>query len=130
MARIDNLGDKRNTNGLSANPQNINKAGRPRSLKKAFREILDNEEVILWVDKAEVLEQTIMRGKVAVDQIGIQLSGLNNLLVRLNKLAASKDDKVALESIKFIWNQYSPKFDITKLSDDQVKMLYHETINK
>jgi len=75
MARIDNLGDKRNTNGLSANPQNINKAGRPRSLKKAFREILDNEEVILWVDKAEVLEQTIMRGKVAVDQIGIQLSG-------------------------------------------------------
>ena len=55
MARIDNLGDKANTNGFDKNKDNINKLGRPR---KSFNSINHKlkEAGVKPVSKKELVE--------------------------------------------------------------------------
>ncbi len=86
------------------------KGGRKPSLKTAYKEILNETDgILVWVPKEEIKTRTI-EGK---EEFGIPLDPVKHLLYRLNKLATGKNDRVALDAIKFIWEQMDGKAKIT-----------------
>lgn len=58
---IENLGDKANTNGLKENPENINKKGRPISIRKTLRELLEKEGKF-FIPKEQIIDYNKEKG--------------------------------------------------------------------
>ena len=87
---VENFGEKINTNGFDKNPNNINKSGRPISFKRTYKEILEESDAIIWIGAKNVQHRTIDKGEGEVEQIGIVLSPVEKLLLRLDELASSK----------------------------------------
>jgi len=93
-------------NGFDKNPQNINRKGRPVSLKKRFKELHGDFDGTIWIDKAQTTERTTEDGKV---QIGLKLNSMDSIILKLDKLISCGKDNVSLNAIKFLWEQLDGK---------------------
>lgn len=99
-----------NTNGFDKNPQNINREGQPFSFKSRYRELLNDELGVIWVDERMVQHRTKTVGKKEIKQVGFSLSKKDKIIAKFDKLMMSaKNDAVALQAIKFIWEQIDGK---------------------
>ena len=123
---IENFGDKTNTNGFDKNPNNINKSGRPFSFKRTYKEILEGSDSVIWVDAKNVVRRNINMEGGTVEQIGITFSPVEKLLLRLNELASSSNDRTAFNAIKFIWEQMDgkPKQSVQVKENKSVRIGY------
>lgn len=133
---IENFGEKANTNGFDKRKEAINRKGAPISFKKQYRKLLEDDTGgLMWIDEANVETREKEQGG---KEYGFKLSRAVTLLTRLDQLATGKNDRVALDAIKFLWEQIDGKasqditqrFDVSKLTDDQVKMLYNQIVNE
>lgn len=81
-------------------------AGRPPSFKTAYKEILGEAGSVIWVDENTLLERTTADGK---KQVGLQLNKVQTLLSRLDRMATGKNEKLAFDVIRFLWEQMDGK---------------------
>ncbi len=113
MARIDNLGDKRGAGDFRSNPQNINKKGRPLSIKETYRRSLEENSGIIWqpiewtgtedeFDKFRLLSNIKMRRRKDKYAIGFQLRKKEELIVKIDKLIFNSKDTVEASMLKWI----------------------------
>lgn len=108
MARIDNLGDKANTNGFDKNPQNINKNGAPLSFRSTFKDMIASEAAVIWVDEDQV--ETRVNEKSKKLQYGISFQGADAIVASVLSIATGKvNDRVKLDALKFLWEQIDGK---------------------
>ncbi len=102
MEQIDNFGDKRNTNGFDKNPENINREGRPASIKKDLKQILEaNGEITI---KAENVLHIYDNGDVT-----IRLAKSETLAIKLLEWAMSRNGSDSIKAIKMIMEQIEGK---------------------
>lgn len=92
-------------NTFSSTNQPAN-AGRPPSFKNAYKEILGEAGSVIWVDENKLLERTTPEG---VRQVGLQLNKVQTLLSRLDRMATGKNEKLAFDVIRFLWEQMDGK---------------------
>ena len=119
---IENFGDKVNTNGFDKNPKNINKSGRPISFKRTYKEIQEDSDSVLWIDAKNIQRRTIAMEEGMVEQIGITLSPVEKLLLRLDELTSSRNDRTAFAAIRFIWEQFDGK-SMHKIEHQEVRRM-------
>ena len=91
--------------GFNANPQNINKKGQPHSFKKKFNELLSMDGVISI--PAEDVEQYKDKEGNAFYQF--KLPTFDSLMLKIMNIAHGKNEKEALNAIKFFWEQIDGK---------------------
>jgi len=118
--------------GFDKNPNNINKNGRPTiSLKKKFGEIYADNEPVIWVEEKSVQTKTVDGNKL----FGFKLPPLDSYIVKLAKMANGKNDRVSMDAIKFLWEQFdgkakqtieqtnvdTPKYDISRLTTEELE---------
>lgn len=97
---------KAGTNDFSKRPHD---AGRPKgsiSFKKRYQEVLSRaSDAVMWFDESELQRQVVD----GVNQVGIKLSGVQSMLLRLDNIIHKGNDSTALNAIKFIWEQMDGK---------------------
>jgi len=87
--------------GQSGNPN-----GRPLSFRKRYKEIQEQKNGIVWVNKKDTLEEQ----KDGVAKVGFRLDSVDSMLAKLNALwTGSKNPKLSFEVIKFLWEQNDGK---------------------
>ena len=106
-----------NSNGFRENKKNIYRGGKSFSIKKAFNEIVSNENRIIWFNEKEG-EQRINKG---VKEVGFNIPFKYQIVIRLQKLALSANDRIAFNALKFLWEQ----FDGKAKSNTEVKYKYN-----
>lgn len=117
---IENFKGKENTNGLDKNPDHINKEGRPPSFKTLYKELINEDsEAVIW-SSIEPEEKQDANGNTLY---GFRLTRLEKLLARLDQLASGTNDRVALDAIKFLWEQLDGKSTM-KLEMDKVPVFH------
>lgn len=102
---IENFGDKVNTNGFEKNPENINREGRPASIKSDLKRILESEGNII-IPANEV---------VNINEDGsviLKLPTQMQLAMKLSSWALSKRGNNSLKAIKMITDLIDGKPDI------------------
>jgi len=105
MAKEDNLLKGHKPTQFTSEKQPAN-AGRPPSFKNAYKEILGEAGSVIWVDENKLLERTTPDG---VKQVGLQLNKVQTLLSRLDRMATGKNEKLAFDVIRFLWEQMDGK---------------------
>ncbi len=99
---IENFGEKANTNGFDRNPENINREGRPASIKKDLKHILEaNGEISI---KAENVLHIHDNGDVT-----IRLAKSETLAIKLLEWAMSRNGSDSIKAIKMIMEQIEGK---------------------
>lgn len=94
MSKIDNLGDKAGTNGFDKNPENINKKGRPISIRQTLREMLEKQGEY-FIPKEQIISTTDEGVTIAIpDDVKIAL--------KLQDWAFSKKGYDSLKAIQMI----------------------------
>jgi len=109
--RNDIQNDKNaNTNGLDKNPQNINKKGRPVSIRNSIIELLEKDGV-LFVQNTEIINSNATRkiGDQKVEGIEIKLPTVLHISNRLLKWAMSKKGNDGLKAIQMVMEQIDGK---------------------
>lgn len=102
MGKEKNFGDKINSNGLDKNKQNINKEGRPPSIKRELKELLAKQGKIK-VDAKQV---------VSIEEDGsviIKLPTEMQLAMKLQQWALSNKGMNSLKAIQMIMEQIDGK---------------------
>lgn len=102
MRQIDNFGNKRNTNGFDKNPENINREGRPLSVKSDLKRLLTNEGELRI--KADNVKRIHKNGDVT-----IHLAKSETLAVKLMEWALCAKGSESLKAIKMIIEQTEGK---------------------
>lgn len=105
MGKEENFGDKINSNGFDKNPDNINRKGRRISLKTEYARLSQDDRPVVWV----LEEELEFRDNKGTPEVGLPLSPVQALLVKLNGIATNGKDADALNAIKFIWEQFDGK---------------------
>jgi len=99
---IDNFGDKVNTNGLDKNKDNINKEGRPVSIRNQIKELLENEGN-LTIPTSQIIK-TNEDGSVVV-----KVPTQTQIALKLQGWAMSKKGNDSLKAIQMIMEQIDGK---------------------
>lgn len=99
---IDNFGNKINTNGFDKNPENINRNGRPASIKQELRNALNTEGKITI--KAKNVLEVHSNGDVT-----IQTTQSETLANKLLDWALSRKGNESLKAIQMIMEQVDGK---------------------
>ena len=115
MDKLDNFKGKRNSNGLARNPQNINKSGRPASLKAQLQKQLDGNGSV-FIPTKRILE-TSKKG------ITIQTTTTEQLASKLVSWALSRNGNHSLKALQLIAGLLEG-FDVEGLR----KIEYNQTI--
>ena len=102
MSKIDNFGDKINTNGLDKNPQNINTKGSNPSIKNQLKEIL-NANGELLIQSKDVVK--INKDGSVILKVPTQMQ----IALRLKQLAMGKADSTTIKAIQMIMEQFDGK---------------------
>lgn len=102
-------------------------AGRPPSFKNAYKEILGEAGSIIWVDQDRLLERTTPEG---VKQVGLQLNKVQTLLSRLDRMATGKNEKLAFDVIRFLWEQMDGKAAQPLTGDVENPIAFNMTNNE
>lgn len=105
MSKVDNFGSKANTNGFKQNKQNIHKKTKSISFKKRYKDIIRKQEGVIWCKEDEVHTREVN----GIKEIGFQLTSEDALIKRLDDLANGDNEKLALDVIKFLWEQFDGK---------------------
>lgn len=118
--RIKNLGNKANTAGFDKNPQNINRNGRPPSIRRQLQDLLESEGSITIPSNQVV--QINEDGSVILD-----MPTQMQLAVKLASWAMSEEGNNSLRAIKMIMEQIDGKpeqvvkTDYTSLTDEELE---------
>lgn len=99
---IENFGAMANTNGFDKNPENINREGRPISVKEDLKRLLSNNGGIL-IPASNVLE-THDNGDII-----ISLPKSETLAIKLLEWATSDKGNDSIKAIKMIMEQMEGK---------------------
>ena len=105
------LGPEDNTNGFDKNPQNINKKGRPPSIRRHLKELLELEGRMV-IPALSILE-TRESGDVV-----ISIPNQEKIALKLQQLAMSGKGSVTLRAIKMIIEQLEGKIPQTNIIID------------
>ena len=120
------LGPEDNTAGFQVNPQNINKKGRPPSIRNTLKELLQGEGKLV-IPEANVLE------KKEDGSVVIMVPDEKKIALKLKQLAMSGKGMVTLRAINMIMEQLDgkphqttdvvidPGLDLSLLSLDEIK---------
>jgi len=100
----DNFGDKRNTNGLDKNPENINRAGRPISIKNELKELLLKEGE-LPIPASNFIKKTTIKNK---EYYIFKIPTKNALATRLITMAMSKNSN-GFNALKLLLETFDGK---------------------
>lgn len=80
--------------------------GRPPSFKKLYSKLLKEKGGgIIWVAESKVEKKEVD----GITMYGLRLNRLETMLIKIDKLATGKNDKIALDAIKFLWEQFDGK---------------------
>lgn len=126
MAKEDNLLKGHKPTQFSSERQPAN-AGRPPSFKNAYKEILGEAGSIIWVDQDRLLERTTQDG---IKQVGLQLNKVQTLLSRLDRMATGKNEKLAFDVIRFLWEQMDGKAAQPLTGDKDNPLVLNMTSNE
>lgn len=99
---IGNFGDKVNTNGLDKNKDNINREGRPVSIRNQIKELLENEGN-LTIQASQIIK-TNEDGSVVV-----KVPTQAQIALKLQGWAMSKKGHDSLKAIQMIMEQIDGK---------------------
>ncbi len=99
---IENFGDKVNTNGLDKNKDNINREGRPVSIRKEIKELLENDGN-LTIPTSQIIK-TNEDGSVVV-----KVPTQTQIALKLQGWAMSKKGNDSLKAIQMIMEQIDGK---------------------
>lgn len=115
MNKLENFKGKRNTNGLAENPQNINRAGRPISIKRQLKEMLNADGSITIIK--EQIKSINEDGSVT-----IEIPTQNQLATKLLSWALSDNSRESIKAIQMIMEQVDgkPKQDVA-VSNVEIK---------
>lgn len=102
MNKLENFKGKRNTNGLAENPQNINREGRPISIKNQLKEML-NADGSITISK-EQIKSINEDGSITID-----IPTQNQLATKLLSWAISDSSRESLKAIQMIMEQVDGK---------------------
>lgn len=91
---IENFGDKRNTNGFDQNPENINKEGRPISIRQTLRELLEKKGEF-FIPKSQIIT-------INDDGVLVSIPDDMKIALTLQKWAVSKKGYDSLKAIQMI----------------------------
>lgn len=101
---IENFGDKINTNGFAQNPENINRDGRPISIRTDLKSILgSNGEMTIEAKNVSKIHEN--------GNITIHLPTSESLAVRLLDWVNSTKGNESLKAIQMIMEQIDGKPD-------------------
>ena len=112
MGEKGKLGPEDNTAGFQVNPQNINKKGRPPSIRRHLKELLELE------GKMVIPHLSILETKKNGDVV-ISIPNQEKIALKLQQLAMSGKGSVTLRAIKMIIEQLEGKVPQTKIIIDQ-----------
>lgn len=99
---IENFGEKINSNGLDRNPENINRDGRPPSIRTELRNVLEaNGKMTI---KAKDVYKIHKNGDVT-----IHVGKTESIVIKLMEWAMSKKGNESLKAIKMIMEQIDGK---------------------
>ena len=112
MSKLNNFKGKQGTNSFKHRPNDAAKyGGRPKSLKKRYNELMDQDGGIIWVDKLGTQVRKVKRKvgeqEIEVEQIGIKLSSRDKIIYKLDKIIQNAKDSTALSGIKFLFQMES-----------------------
>jgi len=97
---IENFGDKRNTNGLDKNPNNINKKGRTPSLKRQLEKIALSDGWLTVDIKDVIIDDDVVKIKIPKEEA---------MALRIFKIAMGKNPSAAMSAIKLYLETFDGK---------------------
>lgn len=99
---IANFGDKLNTNGFDKNPENINKDGRPVSIREQLKDLLEAEgNVTMPANQVVSINDD--------GSVTLKLPTQMQLAMKLSSWAMSKKGNDSIKAIKMIMEQIEGK---------------------
>ena len=122
---IENFGDKINSSGLDKKPENINRNGRPVSIKTQLKDLLESE------GNLTITANQVVQIKDSGD-IVIKVPTQMQMAMKLSSWAMSKKGNDSLKALQMIIDQVDGKgqqtinhnvgnFDISQLYDSEDK---------
>lgn len=97
-SKIDNFGNKRNTNGFDKNPQNIMAQGSKPSIKKKLEEIANGDGIMVFKRKDVV--------SITDDEVKIKVPNQLQLAMKLWQWAVSKKGNDSIRAIDMIMQHF------------------------
>ena len=99
---IENFGDKINSSGLDKNPENINRNGRPVSIKAQLKDLLESE------GNLTITANQVVQIKDSGD-IVIKVPTQMQMAMKLSSWAMSKKGNDSLKALQMIMEQIDGK---------------------
>lgn len=118
---IENFGDKINSSGLDKNPENINRNGRPVSIKNQLKDLLESE------GNLTITANQVVQIKDNGDVI-IKVPTQMQMAMKLSSWAMSKKGNDSLKALQMIMEQIDgkPTQPIEQTNDNIQTIIFKE----
>ena len=122
---IENFGNKINSSGLDKNPENINRNGRPVSIKAQLKDILESE------GNLTITANQVVQIKDSGDVV-IKVPTQMQMAMKLSSWAMSKKGNDSLKALQMIMEQIDgkPTQPIEQTNDNVQTIIFKEIAGK